>query len=52
MADVTLHKLVKRYDKTDIIKGVDIDIKDGEFTVFVGLIWLWKIHLATHDCGA
>lgn len=36
MADVTLHKLVKRYDKTDIIKGVDIDIKDGEFTVFVG----------------
>ncbi|WP_111639537.1 ABC transporter ATP-binding protein [Marinomonas shanghaiensis] len=36
MADVTLQALVKRYDKTDIIKGVDIDIKDGEFTVFVG----------------
>ncbi|TYL48829.1 ABC transporter ATP-binding protein [Marinomonas sp. IMCC 4694] len=36
MADVTLRSLVKRYDTTDIIKGVDIDIKDGEFTVFVG----------------
>ena len=36
MADVKLTNIKKSYGKTDVIKGVDIDIKDGEFTVFVG----------------
>jgi multiple sugar transport system ATP-binding protein len=36
MADVTLQDVRKAFDGTEIIKGVDLDIKDNEFTVFVG----------------
>ncbi len=36
MADVTLKGIKKSYGAVDVIKGVDIDIKDGEFVVFVG----------------
>jgi multiple sugar transport system ATP-binding protein len=36
MADLTLNQVKKSYGKVDIIKGVDLDIKHGEFVVFVG----------------
>lgn len=36
MADVTLKGIKKSYGAVNVIKGVDIDIKDGEFVVFVG----------------
>ncbi|GAB2871664.1 maltose/maltodextrin ABC transporter ATP-binding protein MalK [Pseudoduganella ginsengisoli] len=37
MAAVSLHGVVKRYDgKHTVIHGVDLDISDGEFIVFVG----------------
>ena len=36
MATVTLDNLKKSFGKTDVIHGVDIDIKDGEFIVIVG----------------
>ena len=36
MADVNLKKLKKNYDKTEVIHGVDLDIRSGEFIVFVG----------------
>jgi multiple sugar transport system ATP-binding protein len=37
MANVILKELVKSYDGTKIIvKGIDLDIKDGEFLVLVG----------------
>lgn len=36
MADIKLNKVIKRFEKTEIIHGVDLDIKDGEFVVFVG----------------
>ena len=36
MAGVTLDKVVKRYGEAQVIHGVDLDIKDGEFCVFVG----------------
>ncbi|MEM9603494.1 MAG: sn-glycerol-3-phosphate ABC transporter ATP-binding protein UgpC [Pseudomonadota bacterium] len=36
MARVTLHDVRKRFGKTDVIHGVDIDIADGEFIVIVG----------------
>lgn len=36
MADVKLTDVKKSYGDVNVIKGVDIDIKDGEFTVFVG----------------
>jgi multiple sugar transport system ATP-binding protein len=36
MADLSLAQVKKSYGKVDIIKGVDLDIKHGEFVVFVG----------------
>ncbi|MBT8408460.1 MAG: sn-glycerol-3-phosphate ABC transporter ATP-binding protein UgpC [Alphaproteobacteria bacterium] len=36
MAGVTLQKVIKRYGETQVIHGVDLEIEDGEFCVFVG----------------
>ena len=36
MAEVKLAGVRKSYGATEVIKGVDIDIADGEFVVFVG----------------
>jgi multiple sugar transport system ATP-binding protein len=36
MATLELHQVVKRYGPVEIIHGVDLDIADGEFVVFVG----------------
>jgi multiple sugar transport system ATP-binding protein len=36
MAKVTLRDVRKSYGPVEVIKGVDIDIADGEFVVFVG----------------
>ncbi|MEM9522463.1 MAG: sn-glycerol-3-phosphate ABC transporter ATP-binding protein UgpC [Pseudomonadota bacterium] len=36
MADVLLKGIRKSYGAVDVIKGVDIEIRDGEFVVFVG----------------
>ncbi|OAN76329.1 ABC transporter ATP-binding protein [Jannaschia sp. EhC01] len=36
MATLKLEKLEKRYGPVDVIKGIDLEIEDGEFVVFVG----------------
>ena len=36
MAQVNLRKLVKNYDETPAVKGIDLDILDKEFVVLVG----------------
>src|SRR5881394_2546067 len=36
MAYVTLRKVVKRYDKVEAVRGIDLDIADHEFVVLVG----------------
>lgn len=36
MADLNLSGLVKDYDKTRVLFGIDLSIKSGEFVVFVG----------------
>jgi multiple sugar transport system ATP-binding protein len=36
MASVSLSNIVKHYDNTPVIHGIDLDIADGEFMVFVG----------------
>ncbi len=36
MADVSLTQIRKSFGSLEIIKGVDLDIKSGEFVVFVG----------------
>ena len=36
MASIRLRGVQKSFGKTDVIKGIDLDIEDGEFCVFVG----------------
>ena len=36
LATLKLEGLVKRFGSVEVIKGVDLDIEDGEFVVFVG----------------
>src|ERR1700753_300711 len=36
MAQVTLRKVVKKYDEVPAVRGVDLDIADKEFIVLVG----------------
>ena len=36
MSGVTLKQVIKKFGETQVIHGVDLDIKDGELCVFVG----------------
>ena len=36
MSGVGLKRVIKRYGETQVIHGVDLQIEDGEFCVFVG----------------
>ena len=36
MSGVTLNQVIKKFGETQVIHGVDLDIKDRELCVFVG----------------
>jgi multiple sugar transport system ATP-binding protein len=36
MAQVSLRKVIKRFDQTEAVRGIDLDIADKEFVVLVG----------------
>ena len=36
MASLKISKATKKYDKVEVIHGIDLEIEDGEFCVFVG----------------
>ena len=36
MAQVTLRKIVKKYDEVEAVRAIDLDIADKEFVVLVG----------------
>src|SRR6266478_2235183 len=36
MADVTLRRVIKRYDDVEAVRGIDLNIADHEFVVLVG----------------
>jgi sn-glycerol 3-phosphate transport system ATP-binding protein len=36
MADITIRGLRKRFGRTEIVHGIDLDIRDGEFVVILG----------------
>ncbi|MCH2165455.1 MAG: sn-glycerol-3-phosphate ABC transporter ATP-binding protein UgpC [Marinovum sp.] len=36
MSGVTMSQVIKRYGETQVIHGIDLEIADGEFCVFVG----------------
>ena len=51
MASLTLKKVVKDFGPTRVIHGVDLEVKDGEFTVFVGPSGCGKSTLLRMVCG-
>ena len=51
MADIKLTKLNKSYGSVHILKDVDLDIKSGEFIVFVGPSGCGKSTLLRSICG-
>jgi multiple sugar transport system ATP-binding protein len=36
MANLSLHALTKAYGKTEVLHGINLEVADGEFVVFVG----------------
>jgi multiple sugar transport system ATP-binding protein len=36
MSSLTLNRVTKSFGKVDVIRGVDLEVKEGEFVVFVG----------------
>jgi multiple sugar transport system ATP-binding protein len=36
MVSLSLRKIHKKFGKTEVIRGIDLDVADGEFVVFVG----------------
>ena len=36
MGSVSLRGIRKRFGDVDVIKGIDLEVRDGEFLVFVG----------------
>lgn len=36
MAELSLKNVVKRYGALEVIHGANLEVKDGEFVVFVG----------------
>jgi multiple sugar transport system ATP-binding protein len=36
MGQVSLRGIHKQFDQTEVIKGIDLEVRDGEFMVFVG----------------
>jgi len=36
MGQVSLRGIHKRFDQTEVIQGIDLEVRDGEFMVFVG----------------
>ena len=51
MADIRISKLNKSYGAVHILKDVDLDIKSGEFMVFVGPSGCGKSTLLRSICG-
>ncbi len=51
MASLQLKNVIKDFGATRVIRGVDLDVKDGEFVVFVGPSGCGKSTLLRMICG-
>ena len=51
MASLTLRNVQKSFGATAILHGIDLDVRDGEFTVFVGPSGCGKSTLLRLICG-
>ena len=52
MADIRLKDVNKRFGNVQVINGVNLDVEEGEFCVFVGPSGLRQVHAAAHGGGA
>ena len=52
MATLQLRQVMKEFDATRVIHGVDLAVADGEFVVFVGPSGCGKSTLLRHDLRA
>ena len=50
MANVKMHSIYKQFGNTEVLHGVDIEIEDNEFVVFVGPFRVRKINSSAFDC--
>jgi len=51
MTQITIKNLKKTYGNTEVIKGIDLEIKSGEFMVFVGPSGCGKSTMLRLICG-
>ena len=51
MASLQLKNVIKDFGSTRVIRGVDLEVKDGEFVVFVGPSGCGKSTLLRMICG-
>ena len=51
MASLQLKKVIKDFGPTRVIRGVDLEVHDGEFVVFVGPSGCGKSTLLRMICG-
>ena len=51
MASLQLKKIVKNFGAAQVIRGVDLEVHDGEFVVFVGPSGCGKSTLLRMICG-
>ena len=51
MATLTLRGVKKTFDKTHVLHGIDLDVPDGAFVVFVGPSGCGKSTLLRLICG-
>jgi ABC-type polar amino acid transport system ATPase subunit len=50
MSYVEMKSVVKAFDQTEVIHGVDLVVEKEEFTVFVGSLGLWQNHSPSFNC--
>ena len=48
MSEVALNNVVKSFGPVHVIKGIDLEVKSGEFVVFVGPVRLRQVDAAAH----
>jgi len=50
MANLKINDINKNFGSTEVLKGINLDINDGDFLVLLGTIWMWKINIIKYHC--
>jgi ABC-type sugar transport system ATPase subunit len=44
MATLKIINLEKKFNQTEVLKGINLEINDGDFLVLLGTVRMWKIN--------